>query len=566
MQRRPTPEERLQPTMLNRAVRMYRPTRGQTSIPYPAPRPQQYTLVRQPPVPPAPPPRQYAPQSHRLPARQETRRFNRWWVIVPLVGMFMMVMALCVAVTLGVGLIYNSGILPRVSAAGVSLGGLSQAEAEALLTSEWDTITLRDGERTWTFNPAELGITLDAAATAQAAYAQGRGEGNIMRALLSGAEVAPVIRVDLTQAASALNDLAPQFAVAPVNAGIELVNGEVLPTLPQDGRALNIEGMIDLLRGDVAAALADGTMELPMVRVVPQISDSTPMITQARALLANPLRIFAYDPIEDTTDEWRVAPQEWSEWLTATADPTSSTGLALALNEAAFSTYLARQNTALGNARYINTGEGLAAMQAALARGVTDTTLRVYHHDRQHTIQAGDTLLKIAWAYGVPYPWIQQANPGLGEALTIGQTITIPSADNFLDYPPVPNKRIVVSMSEQRTRVYENGQLKWDWLSSTGIQDSPTWPGVYQIILHDPNAYASRWNLQMPWFMGVYRPVPGDDFTNGFHGFPTRGGSQLLWTNNLGTRVTYGCILLSSENAKLLYDWAEEGVVVEIVA
>jgi lipoprotein-anchoring transpeptidase ErfK/SrfK len=36
--------------------------------------------------------------------------------------------------------------------------------------------------------------------------------------------------------------------------------------------------------------------------------------------------------------------------------------------------------------------------------------------------------------------------------------------------------------------------------------------------------------------------------------------------NSLGTRVTYGCILLSNENIQLLYQWAEAGVVVEIKA
>jgi lipoprotein-anchoring transpeptidase ErfK/SrfK len=190
--------------------------------------------------------------------------------------------------------------------------------------------------------------------------------------------------------------------------------------------------------------------------------------------------------------------------------------------------------------------------------------VRVYHHDTQHIVQPGETIISIAWDYGVPYPWIQQANPGV-DNLSVGQSITVPSADNFFDYPVVPNKRVVVSISQQRTQVYENGQLKWDWVASTGINSSPTWPGVYQIISHVPNAYAANWNLYMPNFMGVYRPIPGLDFTNGFHGFPTRGGSQLLWTNNLGTRVTYGCILLSSDNAQLLYHWAEEGVVVEIL-
>jgi lipoprotein-anchoring transpeptidase ErfK/SrfK len=64
--------------------------------------------------------------------------------------------------------------------------------------------------------------------------------------------------------------------------------------------------------------------------------------------------------------------------------------------------------------------------------------------------------------------------------------------------------------------------------------------------------------------MGIYRPVPTSDFMNGFHGFPTRSGRELLWTGDLGHEVTYGCVLLSSENADLLFNWAEEGVVVEI--
>jgi lipoprotein-anchoring transpeptidase ErfK/SrfK len=29
--------------------------------------------------------------------------------------------------------------------------------------------------------------------------------------------------------------------------------------------------------------------------------------------------------------------------------------------------------------------------------------------------------------------------------------------------------------------------------------------------------------------------------------------------------VTYGCILLSNENAAQLYDWAEQGVIAEIL-
>ena len=68
----------------------------------------------------------------------------------------------------------------------------------------------------------------------------------------------------------------------------------------------------------------------------------------------------------------------------------------------------------------------------------------------------------------------------------------------------------------------------------------------------------------MPNFMGVYLPAPGLELMNGFHGFPTRDGSNLLWTNSLGTPATYGCILVDNKHMPYFYDWAENGVVVEI--
>jgi hypothetical protein len=556
MQRRPTPEERLQRTVPARPVRI--PLRRQPAHPIP-PAPRAYT------TPPAPA-RHAGMRRRTLPPRPQPRTGPRWWLIAPLAGLLLMALVVCGVFTLGVGMIYARGILPGVSSAGVPLGGLSEREAAQTLAAHWNTITLRDGDRSWQFDPGELGILLDAEATARAAHSQGRSEGSALEAVLGTVEVAPRLSVDLAQAAAVLGQIAPQFALAPINAGVELVDGDVRATPSQDGRALSAEGLLQILQGDLAQTLADGVLELPMLRVVPAVTDASPMIAQARALLANPLRIIAYDPIANRTDEWRVQPNEWSRWLSAAPNPSSPTGLTLTLESAPLENYLTRQAQNLGGGRYVNSAEAVNALQAAIRSGITQASIRIYHRDRQHVVQPGETLITIAWDYGVPYPWIQQANPGLGEIIAAGQVITIPSQDNFLEFPPVPHKRIVVSLREQRTRVYENGQLKWDWPTSTGIRDSPTWPGVYQIILHDPNAYAANWNLHMPWFLGVYRPVPGTAFTNGFHGFPTRGGSQIIWTNSLGTRVTYGCILLSSENARQLYDWAEAGVVVEIIA
>jgi len=502
-----------------------------------------------------------APTQHKNQSRESNNR--KWWLIAPLIAVAVMLVSTCAALTLGAGMIYMGGILPKVSAAGVDLGGMSQQEAAQALSGARN-IMLRDGDRTWTFDSASLGITIDAQRTAEAAYAQGRSSGSALQAILGTVDVKPVLNVDMVMAATAFNDLAPQFDIPPVNAGVQLINGVVEATPPKEGRTLDVAALMNVLQTRAGDAIADGTLELTMSRVQPMVTDSTPMIAQATQLLANPLAIEAYDPIKNTSDYWSVMPQDWSRWLTAAPDPNSALGLSLALDAAPLDDYLSTQAGALGVDRYIQVEDTAADIQKAIASGQTNAITRVYHRDLTHTVASGETLMRIAYDYGVPYPWIQRANPGMGDYVTPGQTITIPSADNFLEFPVVFGKRVVVSMSEQRVRVYENGQIKWDWPASTGINDSPTWPGIYQIILHDPNAYAANWNLYMPWFLGVYRPIPGAAFTNGFHGFPTRGGSQLLWTNSLGTRVTYGCILVSSDNAKLLYDWAQEGVVVEI--
>jgi lipoprotein-anchoring transpeptidase ErfK/SrfK len=152
----------------------------------------------------------------------------------------------------------------------------------------------------------------------------------------------------------------------------------------------------------------------------------------------------------------------------------------------------------------------------------------------------------------------------VSDDLRVGQAIQVPSPDVMLPLPVVEHKRIVVSIGRQRMWAYENGDLVWEWVVSTGIPSSPTAPGVFQVQSHDGTAYAPSWDLWMPYFLGIYRPVPSSLFMNGFHGFPNRDGATLLWTGDLGHPVTFGCILLDSRNAALLYEWAEDGVIVEI--
>jgi len=465
----------------------------------------------------------------------------------------------CMALMFIGTLVFGGGILPGVMVAGIDVGGMSEREAAAALEAGFTRLTLTDQERTFTVEPAALGIALDPEQTAANALSAGRRDP--IAAVFGQVEAAPAVTIDRNALQAGLEMLAEQINIVPVNAGVRLVNGQAEATPPQNGRALDIAGTIAGLDAQGAAALADGVVDLVMIPVAPTVTDATPLLAQAQVLLANSLEVRVFDPITGDQVFWSATPEEWAGWLTSSG--AGASGLSLTVADAGVRGFLQRESAVLDVSRYLDLDQAVSAVQQAVAEGNTTADARVYHRDRQHVVQAGETIVSIAWDYGVPYPYVQAANPGL-ESLTIGQTITIPSPDNFLLFPVVPDKRVEVSISQQRVRVYENGALIHDWPASTGINDSPTWPGIYQVISHEPNAYAGNWNLWMPNFIGVYRPIPGSEFTNGFHGFPTRGGGQILWENSLGTRVTYGCILLSNQNAQWLYNWAEEGVVVEI--
>jgi lipoprotein-anchoring transpeptidase ErfK/SrfK len=471
--------------------------------------------------------------------------------------------ALVLAVGLGVGVVYASGrILPGVSAAGVALGNLTLDDAAAQLTASWQQIALRDGNRTWNVQPATLGLTLDAQATALEAQRRGRNSGSFLAALLGHEDVAPVVQVDAAKLQQSMKALASSVNMPAANATIRIVNGQLTPVAAVNGRLLDAGATVSRLVSAPGAEMADGALDLVMNSVAPTVTDASALMEKARALLAAPLIVNVFDPITNQTVTWSAPPDQWSQWLTTENSPS---GVALSLDGAAFGNYLNGQNGALDGVRYIDVAQSVKAMQAAVAAGRSSASVRVYHKATQYTVQPGDTLGTLSWKFGFPMFRLVRANPNVNmDALSVGQTITIPSKDDLLPLPVVFNKRIVVSISKQHMWVYENGDLKWDWVASTGIPDSPTMPGVFQVQSHEKNAYAGNWNLYMPYFMGIYDAVPG--FTNGIHGFPSRGGYQILWQNSLGHPVTYGCILLSTQNAQALYDWAEEGVVVEIQA
>ncbi len=459
-------------------------------------------------------------------------------------------------------------ILPGVGAGGVGLGGMTVEEAARKLETAWNSenvITLTDGQRTWTASPAELGLTLDASATAQRAYEAGRGEGlingivTLIESAVGGYAVAPTAALDPAAARNGLTRWAAAINIPPQDATIRIEGGQVVAVPGANGLSLDIDSTLALLASDPSGVLAQGYLPLAVVPIAPRVGEADDALAEARQLLAAPLDLTIYDPISDERWQWTVTPEQIAAWL---AIQTTNSGPQVSVDEEKLSAYLSGLSNGLGSGRYVDAGQSAELVQQAL-RSHTPVTLIVRHTPTSYTVQPGDTLIRIAWQVGMPYWKLIEANPGIDEnALVVGQTINVPSKDELLPLPVIPNKRIVISISEQHLWAYQDGQLVYDFVISTGIDRSPTQPGVFQIQSHELNAYASAWDLWMPHFMGIYEAWPG--FMNGLHGLPTLSNGVRLWADILGRPASYGCIILDLDDAEALYNWAEEGVVVEI--
>lgn len=460
---------------------------------------------------------------------------------------------------------YSDIVFPGTRVATIPVGTLTSGQATAVLAEQIPRkeVLLVHSTGTWPVTVTDLGLALDVQTTVSRATDVGRTFAGLSNLASGNLQVEPEWMFDEERAVGLLDRVAYGVGVQPINAQVIVENGAVRQIPAADGLALDLDMTLNYLRENPTEIVSTGRLPLATRPIAAPVTDTDVFVSEARRFLSKRVAVRAYDPIRNQTAEWDVRPQDWQEWLSLIVTPGDPDPYAWVVDEQKAQQFLSSGWPWLGDQRYLDAGEVIPQIVDVITSGRTGLDARVFYQPIQHTVRPGESFSSIGYNYGIPYPWVQQANPAVS-TLSVGDVITVPSPDEMLPLPIVPGKRIVVSLSEQRTRVYENGELLWDWPSSSGISSSPTAPGVFQIQSHEAEAYASNWDLYMPTFMGIYRPVPSTDFMNGFHGFPTRDGFNLLWTGDLGHPVTYGCILLSSENAQTLYGWAEEGVVVEV--
>ncbi len=462
---------------------------------------------------------------------------------------------------------FSGPIAPGVRVGETQIGGLTIQQAAARIDNDWNRermLVVTDGVNYWQARPLDFGLWVDPAATARQAYQIGRGERRwsewadliFQRGAL---EATPAVVFSPTVAVQQVRLWRGLAERAPENPDLRLVNGQwqALPGAP--GAVLDVEQTVRLMENNTLVIARSGVLQLITQPLPSPVAELEARLPELQALLARPLRVQGYDPIRDQSEAWDVPPETLAAWLRVEwVDDQPH----LRIDEGGFPAYLDGLQARLSDGRSVWLPPEAYNLTERWQSGAPYTVI-LHHPSTRYTVQPGDTLLSVSYHVQIPAWMILRANPGLNpDVLTAGSTLDIPSKSDLLPLPVVAGKRIVIAIGAQRMSVYENGSPVREFVISTGIDRSPTQPGVFQVQTHVEQAYASVWDLTMPHFLGIYEAWPG--FMNGIHGLPTLANGRRLWAGNLGRPVSYGCIILDLNAAEWLYQWAERGVVVEI--
>lgn len=464
--------------------------------------------------------------------------------------------------------VFSNQVPPNVWILDIPLGGVPYQDAANQLQTMWDDsiqFNLILGERQWHIKPFDLGFRLDADKTIELT----RGIG--LAGIPFGYSFDPVFTFDESAARTFLLDFADNVVIPSTNARYAWQNDTLIGLLGTRGINVDIETTLAYLADTGTNIIHTRQVELAATPLLPSAADPMIWYNEAIDFVNTPFHLIGYDPFRNESISWTAAPEILATWIEA-----DTTGLAVRSDTLSdfVQSINTNLNTTSNGATYINAQEAAEAVNAALRENQIAAQIRIHYQPGRYEVIPGDTAYRISRKTGVPFYLIEQENPDRDlNVLSPGDIIRLPSRDVTVPLPPVANKRIIVNLETQSLVAYENNQEVFRWPISSGIADAPTSPGIYQILNHVSVAYGSSYTLcddlgcgqwEMNWFMGIYEVTYG--LVNGFHGAVLLPNGAYLGGNNVGTPYTLGCVMSRDEQAKQLYDWAEDGTIVEIVS
>jgi vancomycin resistance protein YoaR len=299
---------------------------------------------------------------------------------------------------------YEGRVFPGVSVYGLNLSGLTTDEAARQISAGVaypyaGKIVFRDGERTWSAIPAELGLNVDLGWTMSGAYGVGRLSNPLLDAFQQlatrffGASAPLVVQYDASRAQAYLQRIAAEIDRPVQEASVELVGTQVVAHEGQIGRQLDLATNLALVAVPLGS-LTDAEIPLVVQQIAPEVLDPTEQAGLARVMLSQPFTVNVPEMTSGDPGPFLFQPEQLAHLLTFRKVNTGTeAAFALAMQDDKLAAFLAPLVEKLGrkpqNARYLfdeassqvvlyraaargralNVEASTSAIQAAIARG-----------------------------------------------------------------------------------------------------------------------------------------------------------------------------------------------------
>ncbi|WDH79596.1 L,D-transpeptidase [Microbacterium esteraromaticum] len=412
-------------------------------------------------------------------------------------------------------------IAPGTTVAGVAVGGMTPGMAADAINNRIATtdVTLTDVDQEAQVSGAALGASIDAALLAEQAFAE-RPMWNL--GAWMGDSVTAAITLDADTATSALRAAAPTSFTAATDAEVifDADAAKYIATPAATGTGISVDDLT--VAFTEAVNKGETTLEFSgaPTTVEPPITDekATAGVEQLNTMLGT---IGFYVGDERTVP---VAPNVAASWLSVEAVDGE-------LQIIADSTQI--QSTVDTLAESVN-------REAVPAKNIVDSGGNVLRTETE-----GATGRELADTTGMATEFAAALEKGeAAYPLTVTET-PFETTD--------VTRSLTVDISDQRTYLIENGKVVKSWLVSTGLPGTPTDLGHFRVRAHVPiqdmrgtNADGSKYvTKDVPWVLYFN----GDE---AFHG--------TWWHSNFGNRMSHGCVNMTFDAAKQVYDASPLGL------
>jgi LysM repeat protein len=212
----------------------------------------------------------------------------------------------------------------------------------------------------------------------------------------------------------------------------------------------------------------------------------------------------------------------------------------------------------MSNADHILVGQKLRLTARVDPPGTTAKAEPVLA-DAIYVVRDGDTLAQIAQGYGMTLNDIMLLN-GLpnpnfvwtGQRLRVKQAPS-PAQAMAAAGAPANGKRVIeINLSDQTLTAWQGGVAVLRTHVSSGKASTPTVPGQFSVYhkLDSQRMTGPGYDLPgVPWVMYFYKNYA-------IHG--------AYWHNSFGVPISHGCVNMTVEDARALYEWAAVGTEVVV--